>query len=342
LTLENTKLKDELQKAREEIQRLRKVVYDYESATTTPFPLMRLPLEIRRMIWRLCLPPQRTLHAIATERGQFYDKSFTFVRLPPPIITRVCSKSRNLAFETGGFILKLGAVSPDLAAVDPWHLSWFDYVNDVLHLDSCVVQSLMPTRHYSGLLDWCYLKHLQQRVEQNSFHMDCVRSGCAFGDCGLLTWPRLRNIFTIMDEPVDIRTIPRSALDCALFGHCAEQSNWTILHQGDIQRMERVSNMCTDASLLDAEMLVHCRISSLDEKNIGYKRQIERDWFRRYRNNKKETDPGQLRRMEAASQIVNDRQFWLKDKDQYSSTAQELSAEMPNVVLAAAFRKCKL
>lgn len=355
--MENIRLKEQLGKAREEIQRLWRIIHVYEPgmSKTKPFPFMQLPPEIRRMIWRCCLPPQRTLYVPHRAAADYIwcDQHHPFLRLPPPMITRVCSESRSVAFETGGFEMGIfhsydDAAPVDLADVCPWDLSWFDHANDVLHLDDSVVARIMngsipdspdgPAIPYPPA-PYAWLKRLQQKVEQVSFSLDSITRGNVFEFLELSTWPRLRKVYGISHTPTGIHTLPRSNIDCALFGHGIEQSDWVILEEGDRERMKRLLSSYDEDEVDDA--LERTQLSD----GLGHgldvdQSRIESAWFQHFVESKKEACSMLLSQVN--NQVMYGRLPWSEAKEKYSSLIQETLREMPNVVAAVTFRKCKL
>lgn len=76
-----------------------------------PFP--RLPTELRLQIWRLCLPYRVWDTDLPTDEGLYIDEPnadgfYPCIVIPtaklnglPPVVTRVCQESRNVAKESG-------------------------------------------------------------------------------------------------------------------------------------------------------------------------------------------------------------------------------------------------
>jgi hypothetical protein len=91
-------------------------------ADDTFHPFLRLPVELRHMIWRLCLPHRVSEYDLIID-WVFYKTcgtnaippcqllSSTFSNSRPPLLTRVCHESRQIAFETG-------EMDPDLTIED--------------------------------------------------------------------------------------------------------------------------------------------------------------------------------------------------------------------------------
>jgi hypothetical protein len=118
------------------------------------FPIKNLPAEIRRMIWRLCLP-SRILPMLEQYQHHRYSEEHhglqhvcpvtsNDLQLRPPIITRVCHESRSIAFETGAIYVSC-EMSANLADDPPCRLTWFDPTNDVLELHSSPYEGLRIT-----------------------------------------------------------------------------------------------------------------------------------------------------------------------------------------------------
>ncbi|THZ52339.1 hypothetical protein D6C90_01193 [Aureobasidium pullulans] len=121
--------------------------------TFHPFP--RLPIELRHMIWRLCLPHRvseydlivnwvyyNTYSDDALHPCQFASSIVSNGR--PPLLTRVCHESRQIAFETGEMGPKLTTEEKeaiDLSGEPEWSTGtniqwdvWKDSVRDSTHL----------------------------------------------------------------------------------------------------------------------------------------------------------------------------------------------------------------
>ncbi|KAH8820703.1 hypothetical protein F5884DRAFT_58522 [Xylogone sp. PMI_703] len=110
------------------------------SIQVAEFPLFpNLPLELRRTIWRLCLPrriveidwPDNRTGLIRCDmrRGSRLNTRY-------PIITRVCRESRTIAFENGHIMEK--DRDPRTASWQPWSFfpdRWFDPTTDIIHMN---------------------------------------------------------------------------------------------------------------------------------------------------------------------------------------------------------------
>ncbi|KAM0520658.1 hypothetical protein ACHAPE_003055 [Trichoderma viride] len=89
------------------------------------FNLSGLPSEIRALIWEATLPPPRIFHVKGTSTLD-QERSLTFHKLhPPPLALRICSESRTVALQKGGFFLAhAGGAGP-----------WFSPKRDILYFD---------------------------------------------------------------------------------------------------------------------------------------------------------------------------------------------------------------
>lgn len=100
-----------------------------------------LPTELRRQIWRSCLP-----HRVAELDTPFYEyygmvdrensggcllEPTSRANAVPPVITRVCHESRMVALEHGGLLTDNSQINSELRDVVPFGLSmaanlWID------------------------------------------------------------------------------------------------------------------------------------------------------------------------------------------------------------------------
>jgi hypothetical protein len=108
------------------------------------FPrFLQLPAEIRRLIWKECLPKQRVFEIDSA--GMLFEEIAkkhtcrgtgwaTMQNWKPPIITRVCRESRNVAWETGW--IELGKYGYDEENYDFWNVcnQWFAPTTDIVAL----------------------------------------------------------------------------------------------------------------------------------------------------------------------------------------------------------------
>jgi len=116
------------------------------ASSTLEFHLFpRLPLEIREVIWQLCLP-HRVCELDYIQANVLYDgidepwpcelSETTTINSRPPIVTRICRGSRAVAFRKGGFLSNgddrpLHAQWQNLANEKPW----LDLSRDTLHVN---------------------------------------------------------------------------------------------------------------------------------------------------------------------------------------------------------------
>ncbi|KAL7918086.1 hypothetical protein ACQKWADRAFT_305073 [Trichoderma austrokoningii] len=89
------------------------------------FNFSGLPLEIRALVWEVTLPPPRIFHVKGTVESD-QEEALTFHQLhPPPLALRICSESRSVALQIGGFFLAHdGGAGP-----------WFSPRRDILYFD---------------------------------------------------------------------------------------------------------------------------------------------------------------------------------------------------------------
>ena len=123
-----------------------------EPAATSFHCFPQLPKELRRLIWRECLPrrvleldrprPDVIFQDLPKElRGTVHCElvSTTGHNSIPPLITRVCFEAREVAFETGRLIdfrhLWDGSNVNICGTGPPMFSSWFDPGRDAIHLN---------------------------------------------------------------------------------------------------------------------------------------------------------------------------------------------------------------
>jgi hypothetical protein len=103
----------------------------------TLFP--HLPLELRRAIWQQCRP-HRVMELDAPNQvgvDTYCQLTHTsYLNMRPPVITRVCRESRDVAFENAGIV----KVNSDPNAPCWWsgtslHHHWFNPATDIVHLN---------------------------------------------------------------------------------------------------------------------------------------------------------------------------------------------------------------
>jgi hypothetical protein len=137
--------------------------------------LTKLPAELRRKIWRLCLP-HRVFEldrpvAICTYTHEPIIcalSTSTYFNACPPLITRVCFESREVAFEEGTFTFE------DCKPGIPEDLEW-----DTSNADRLEPAWRDPRRTLLFHINWC-----------DGYTVDCgpwdgeARTG--FAACGLL------------------------------------------------------------------------------------------------------------------------------------------------------------
>src|SRR5277367_3810584 len=71
----------------------------------TLFP--QLPLDLRRAVWQQCLPHRvMELDAPSQAKVETYCELYrtSALNMRPPVITRVCRESRDVAFENAGVV----------------------------------------------------------------------------------------------------------------------------------------------------------------------------------------------------------------------------------------------
>jgi hypothetical protein len=100
---------------------------------------LRLPAELRRAIWRQCLP-HRVMDLDIPDKDEVgtYCQlcGTTFLNTIPPIITRVCLASRKVALENGGVQGKDDyRNAPSWSANNDNRRQWFSPATDIVHLN---------------------------------------------------------------------------------------------------------------------------------------------------------------------------------------------------------------
>lgn len=106
-----------------------------------PFP--RLPFELRRAIWKLCLPKHRIMEIDRPpekhneKHGEKADWQISFANSRPPLLTRVCRESRSVAFENGGINgLNVNTESIRTPGFERFiENAWFNPETDVVHMN---------------------------------------------------------------------------------------------------------------------------------------------------------------------------------------------------------------
>lgn len=129
----------------------------------TLFP--QLPAELRKEIWRFCLPHRVWELTQPVDEVVFFQArkkngrwpcslgDTTFMNSSPPLITQVCHESRSVAFETGGIV---DIIEPfdDMLAEIGWESSldntraWRDHTRDAAHLNW--TSAYEPEWYYDG------------------------------------------------------------------------------------------------------------------------------------------------------------------------------------------------
>ncbi|KAJ5248885.1 hypothetical protein N7468_000336 [Penicillium chermesinum] len=128
-----------------------------------------LPPELRRMVWRFCLPSRvceidAPYDQCAFEENHVYGppcelQTSTLQNSRPPVITRVCHESRAVAFETGCQLnASYGHGAPDGFEYRRAITTWFDPSRDVIHLNWTPIYEVEFFGCYTGeplaLLAW--------------------------------------------------------------------------------------------------------------------------------------------------------------------------------------------
>ena len=103
----------------------------------TLFP--QLPLDLRRTIWQQCWP-RRVMELDATHpvEVETYSELFrtSLLNMRPPVITRVCRESRDVAFENTGVVKDDNDLNAPRwsSRTALWH-HWFNPATDIVHLN---------------------------------------------------------------------------------------------------------------------------------------------------------------------------------------------------------------
>jgi hypothetical protein len=198
----------------------------------------RLPLELRLQIWRLCLP-SRVVEVDQMPDDHFagFKKCWLFETSEknnrPPVLSQVCSESRQLACKTGGLATLDPKHLPELTSSWPMHeCLWFDPTADIMHLN------------YDGRL-WCNsrfnymggtLKHFLSRLPQDSGAPKAsIMADLMFPFDPLADWDlgsairwnpnplKQRRSYLAVVEVIILHVTMEQALQSSLFGRLGEE-----------------------------------------------------------------------------------------------------------------------
>lgn len=193
------------------------------------FPLFpHLPLELRRMIWKECLPKTRVfdimLPCLVYENSHCQGNGWASRESwKPPVITRVCRESRAVAHETGRVVFK----DEDPNVPEYIESMWSDASTDI------VAQYWSP-----GLEDvmfWAlenpdmYLFHYASRyrgtmISETRLSSALRSSGDGDDSCDWKILGQLpKECYVCLDDSVMIHLSRKEMLLSGLFGHIGEE-----------------------------------------------------------------------------------------------------------------------
>lgn len=190
------------------------------------FPLFpHLPPELRRMIWKECLPKTRVfdtmLPCLVYENSRCRGNSWASRESwKPPVITRVCRESRAVAHETGRVVFK----DEDPNVPEYIESMWSDASTDIVAqywspgLDDVMFWALenpdVYLFHYAARYRGAMIAETRLSSALRSLRDDS-------SDWMILS--QLKECYVCLDDPVMIHLSRKEMLLSGLFGHIGEE-----------------------------------------------------------------------------------------------------------------------
>lgn len=225
---------------------------------STPFPppvmaeeftlFPQLPPELRRLIWKECLPKTRVfdtmLPCLVYEKSRCRGNGWASRESwRPPVITRVCQESRAVAHETGRVLFH----EDDPKVPDYIESMWSDATTDIVAQYWCPgLESIMlwaldnPDAYLFHYAAW-YRGTLIAEVRLRS----ALRSSSDNSDWAVLA--QLKDCYVCLENPVMIHLTRKEMLLSGLFGHLGEEYI-QLVDPADAQTLKKFHHLAMTSS----------------------------------------------------------------------------------------------
>ncbi|KAJ5489353.1 hypothetical protein N7539_004243 [Penicillium diatomitis] len=209
---------------------------------------LELPFELRRMIWKECLPKSRVfdtmLPCLVYEKSRCRGTRWSSRQSwRPPIITRVCRESRAVAHETGRVLF----YGDDPNVPDYIDSVWSDATTDIVAQYWCPgLESVMFWPHDEPDT---YLFHYAPRYRGTLIAearlSRALRSPTPSADWSTLS--QLQHCYVCLENPVMIHLTRKELLLSGLFGRLGEEFI-QLVDPTDVSRLKKFHNLALTSS----------------------------------------------------------------------------------------------
>ncbi|EPS32127.1 hypothetical protein PDE_07086 [Penicillium oxalicum 114-2] len=242
----------------------------------------KLPAELRRMVWKECLPKSRVFDTMLPSlvfeqsrcRGTRWSSRQSW---RPPIITRVCRESRAVAHETGRVLF----YGDDANVPDYIDSVWSDATTDIVAQYWCPgLENVMFWAHANPDT---YLFHYAPRYQGTLIAEARLKNAlrAPSPNTDWRTLAQLQHCYVCLENPVMIHLTRKEMLVSGLFGRLGEEYI-QLVDPTDAVRLKKFHNLALTSSQQLPETLEffnHVRTSTFQYMIHNWTRETMMRWI---------------------------------------------------------------